>query len=389
MTEDSRTLPGHAVREKSCPQPEKDGLRVTFITGQQGSGKTAWAKKEFPERTLVSCRSVKAWNLAKNSPQAFFELYGKTSAVTDCELAPELLDFLTEKPDAVPFPVILLGNPRRSQIERLCERLGGAAEVIEVSPYGNPAFEAAAWTGTEPNAKLAGFYAAMMAGKLPALADEKPQRYWADWLTELIDLVAGKILRTGSPNTFYRFMKTLAEQAGQEINFSETGRACGVSSVTAKAWAEALEDARVIRMIRPLKTPTRRPVKHSRMIFSDTGLALYLSDVIGEEQLRRHGNLRGFVLNEIASSLLSESTGSELFYFRDSNKVEIDLVEVTGKSCRAVSAAIPAELHERKLKQLRILSEFGLELRAAILVCTGEPQQMKSSPLPVRTLELT
>ena len=388
MTEDNRTVPNLAARAKECPLPVKDGLRAILITGQQGSGKAAWAQRKFPERTLVSCRSVKAWNLAKNSPLAFFELYGKTSAVTDCELAPELLDFVTENPEAVHGPVVLVGNPRRSQIERLRERLGSAAEVIEVSPYENPAFEATAWTGADPHAKLAGFYAAMMEGKLPALAGERPQRFWADWLTELIDLVAGKILRTESPNTFYRFMKTLAEQAGQEINFSEAGRACSVSSVTAKAWAEALEDARVIRMIRPLKTPTRRPVKHSRMIFRDTGLALYLSDVITEEQLREHGNLRGFVLNEIASSRLSGSTGSELFHFRDSNKVEIDLVEVTGSTCRAVSVAIPAELQERKRKQLRILSEFGLELQSALLVCAGEPQPMKSSPLPVKTVEL-
>lgn len=103
-----------------------------------------------------------------------------------------------------------------------------------------------------------------------------------------------------------------------------------------------MEKTGIITLIHPYyeQSLTKRIVKRPKVYFFDTGLAMYLCGIENSETLQR-SFLKGrmfetFAVNEIMKSFHNAGIYHPLFYYRDNNQNEIDLVYIRMVLCIAL-----------------------------------------------------
>ena len=126
-------------------------------------------------------------------------------------------------------------------------------------------------------------------------------------------------------------MGLLAARSASILNLSNVASACGISHATAQNWLSLLESSRIVYLLRPFSgNLNKRLVKSPKIYFTDTGLLTYLLKYPTAETLL-HGPMAGaifenFLIIEALKYKVNALTLFEMFYYRDSNKNEIDLL---------------------------------------------------------------
>jgi predicted AAA+ superfamily ATPase len=123
----------------------------------------------------------------------------------------------------------------------------------------------------------------------------------------------------------------LAGRVGQLVNNSTLATEVGVSSTTIGSWLSVLEASHVIYTLKPwFKNRNSQVVKTPKIYFCDTGLVSYLLGIETPEQMIRDpllGNIfENFVVIEALKTRLNLGLEPNLYFFRNSNGLEIDLI---------------------------------------------------------------
>jgi predicted AAA+ superfamily ATPase len=127
----------------------------------------------------------------------------------------------------------------------------------------------------------------------------------------------------------------LAHVHAELLNWSELGRSMGVSDTTARAYADLLEGALMIRQLRPWhENISKRQVKGPKLYFRDSGLLHMLLGVRTVDELEEHPRVgaswEGFLIEQLRRALRAES--DELHFWRTQDGAELDLLFVRGRT---------------------------------------------------------
>jgi hypothetical protein len=139
------------------------------------------------------------------------------------------------------------------------------------------------------------------------------------------------LLKIQELETFQRFVRLCAGQSGQLLNLSALATECGITHNTAKAWVSVLETSYLVFLLRPHHINfNKRLVKMPKLYFYDAGLLSWLLGIRTAEQLEIHP-LRGsifetFVVSEFIKARLNSGLRGDVYFWRDSNGNEIDLL---------------------------------------------------------------
>jgi predicted AAA+ superfamily ATPase len=115
------------------------------------------------------------------------------------------------------------------------------------------------------------------------------------------------------------------------VNYDALANETGVSAPTAKQWLSVLVSSGLVALIPPFASNAlKRVIKAPRMYFLDTGLCSYITRWNSPEALER-GAMDGaffetWVVSEVYKSYVNNGKRPPLFYYRDGNKKEIDLI---------------------------------------------------------------
>lgn len=130
---------------------------------------------------------------------------------------------------------------------------------------------------------------------------------------------------------FRDFIRAAACRAGQMLNVHDIAQDVGVSDDTAKRWLQVLEKSDIIFSLRPYSNNLlKRTVKTPKLYFFDTGLIAYLTKYSSPEILA-NGALNGailenYVVAEIIKTYHNQGKECLLWYYRDKEMREIDLI---------------------------------------------------------------
>ena len=168
----------------------------------------------------------------------------------------------------------------------------------------------------------------------------------------------------------------MAANTAQELKYDTISKAIGVSVPTIKAWVTILERSGIIYILKPYANKiTDRLIKTPKVYFMDTGLAAYLTKWPNAETLESGSSAGAFFETYVVSELIKNyyNNGKEinLYYYRDIDKKEIDLLAVDA------SSIYPIEIKKNKNpsepdKNLSVLNKFKLEVKPMVVFCMSD-----------------
>lgn len=134
-------------------------------------------------------------------------------------------------------------------------------------------------------------------------------------------------------HTLRRFWMMLSHYHGQVINYSEIGRAFGISDMTVRKYIDILQGTFMVRVLQPYFINTKkRLVKSPKLYIRDSGIYHTLISLENFDQLFSHPKIgaswEGFALEETLKSL--EKRNEEVFFWATHSGAEIDLFFKSG-----------------------------------------------------------
>ena len=328
-----------------------------LITGPRQVGKTTVLKQLMDtDREYVTLDDLEERGLAKRDPALFLQMHSTPIMIDEVQYAPELFSYIKIQIDngAAPGTYWLTGSQAFKLMELAQESLAGRVAILhmpslsqheiygtgECTPFALELSSLKAREKTNAPADLTQMYERIWKGSMPGLVSGKftdRDVFYSSYLQTYIDRDVKEQVQLADPLLFRDFVRAAACRAGQMLNVHDIAQDVGVSDDTAKRWLQVLEKSDVIFLLRPYSNNLlKRTVKTPKMYFFDTGLVAYLTRYSSPEILA-NGAINGailenYVVSEVLKSYHNNAKECLLWYYRDSNSNEIDMViESDGK----------------------------------------------------------
>jgi predicted AAA+ superfamily ATPase len=240
-------------------------------------------------------------------------------------------------------------------------------------------------------------YERIFKGTFPALynenAPELPE-FYRSYINTYLQRDIKDLSQVADETAFHNFMIIVAARTARPIVYEEIAKDAGISPPTAKKWISILVSSGLVALVQPyynnvLKRATKMPLLH----FLDTGLCAYLMKWGNPETLER-GAMSGaffesWVFSEIYKSYINDGKEAPLYYYRDKEKREIDLLIYENGTLYPIEikkAASPGKEAVQHFKVLNPVTEperFGELEQYKIEIGNGAVVCMANDLLPV------
>jgi len=323
---------------------------VLVVTGARQVGKSTMLQHLADgARTVVSLDDPAVRALAQTDPGLFLQRYTPPVLIGEVQYAPQLLPLIKLAVDrsGEMGQYWLTGSQSFHLMRDVSESLAGRAGIVrllglssaEISgvpsqPF-NPDMAALIKRATvTPKLALMDVFDRIITGSMPRLADEPivdRETYYRSYVATYLQRDIRDLSQVGDETVFLRFMTAVAARTARPLNMDEMARDVGVSAPTIKRWLSILTSSGIVALLQPyhnniLTRMTKMPLLH----MLDTGLAAYLLAWTTAETLER-GAMAGqffesYVFAQIYASFTNAGIEPPLFYYRDTEKREIDLL---------------------------------------------------------------
>jgi len=347
---------------------------VVSVIGPRQAGKTTLVRSAFPSTSYVNLELPENRNLAANDPKAFFHRYTSPLIIDEIQRVPELLSYIQvivdEHNSAGQF--ILTGSDQLQLSEEITQSLAGRTAILKLLTFSISELLDAGISHTRDEWIAKGF--------LPRIYDQKlePFKAYGNYLETYVERDLRKQINIRNLATFEAFLKLLAGRVGQVLNLQSLSNDLGVSSPTIQQWISILEASFVVFRIYPYyKNFGKRIIKSPKLYFTEVGLAVYLLGIQNKEQVSRDPLLGGIfenlVVADILKSRLNAGLPPNLYFFRDSNGNEVDLVIEENRSLTAVEIKSAMTYKESFTRGIDYFQKINLnnQIKKGVVIYAG------------------
>lgn len=362
---------------------------VLTITGPRQSGKTTLARSVFPGKPYVSLEDPDVRRFALDDPRGFLGGYPQGAILDEIQRVPELSSYLQGVVDAAPQPgrFILTGSHQFELMNQVSQSLAGRTALLRLLPFTlAEALRARARTTPSDLAQtlLTGFY--------PRIHDQglDPTQALADYFATYVERDLRQLLAVHDLQRFERFVRLCAGRTGQLLNLSSLSNDAGVSHATARAWIDLLQTSFIVHLLPPWFTNTgKRLIKAPKLYFYDVGLACWLLGLRTPEQVQRdplYGALfENFVIMEAMKDRLNTGASAEMYFYRDSEGHEVDLLLPVGSQVHTIEIKAGATVNTDYFKGLKTFAAHHPQALAGGSVIFGGSTGQARSDWPVHS----
>jgi predicted AAA+ superfamily ATPase len=342
---------------------------VVGLTGPRQSGKSTMLRKLLSSTyRYVSFDDLNAVDRFHSDPERFMEIYGDRVIFDEVQRVPEIfhhVKLLVDNKRNEYGKFILTGSSQFAFMRRVSESLAGRIGLLSLLPF--------QFSETPKGLREQSIY----LGGYPELIGRKYRGAY-DWYSSYLDTYLTRDVRDiseiGDIRDFRRFIHMLAARVAQLLNMSDISRDLGVSVPTIKKWISVLEASYIVFLLPPFhKNLGKRIIKSPKIYFCDTGLVSLLTG-IRTTQSFEEGPLYGplfenYIVSEVHKGLIHARIDAELFFFRESNGNEIDLI-IDRKSHREHIEIKSG--HTFRPEMARLLFQFAKEAKRSLVVYRGK-----------------
>ena len=218
--------------------------------------------------------------------------------------------------------------------------------------------------------------------------------YYRSYVNTYLQRDIRELTQVADEMQFFNFMTVVAAQTSKPVIYEELANAAGISAPTAKKWLSILVSSHIIVLVQPYHNNVlKRVVKMPLLHFTDTGLAAYLLKWGNPEALEK-GAMSGaffesYVFSEIYKSYLNAGKEPPVFYYRDKDQKEIDLLIYQNEMLFPIEIKKSASPGKAAIKNFHILDSvskttaFDSLDALKISIGTGSVVCMANDLLPV------
>lgn len=343
---------------------------VVLLTGARQTGKSSLLKHTFPRASYVTLDDSLSAKLAQENPMAFLKRFDTQDQVIidEVQYAPNLfrsLKILVDENRTKYGKWILTGSQHFLLMKDLGESLAGRISILDLGSLSSIELNASLSIERKEDLLWKGGYPEIWAHDLPV------EMFFGDYIKSYLERDLKDFMNIYKLQNFRSFLFLLSTRAAQLLNFRELSKKAGVSESTVKSWITALEATGIIALLPPyFENLGKRIIKSPKLFFRDNGLLAHLLSINDYSSMERSSHIghlwENFVFTEFIKAGLKE--GRDLFFFRDSNGVEIDFILYKGITIHMVEAKY-SELPDPKKQNFSKLAPLFKQETDAVLAC--------------------
>lgn len=367
---------------------------VVLVTGPRQVGKTTMLQNlmQGTDRGYVSLDDLNERSIAKTDPELFLQLHKPPVLIDEVQYAPELFTYIKIHVDKKrnPGDFWLTGSQVFKLMEGVQESLTGRVAVLSLTSlsqaeisngYSEPFavdFDALSRRGKErKTADTSEIFERIFTGSMPAIVsgiNSNSQIFYSSYLSTYIERDVKELSETIDSLKFHRFMVAVAARCGQMLNIAEIARDADINQMQAKSWLGILETLGIVFYLHPYSNNMlKRLVKTPKLYFYDTGLVCYLTRWSSAETLQsgamNGAMLENYVVSEIAKTYLNSGKEPYMYYYRDKDAKEIDIVLEHDGILNPIEIKKTSNPGTELVKVFGLLDKSSMQRGKGVVVC--------------------
>lgn len=371
---------------------------VVLLAGPRQAGKTTLVKQiagnsgKFRYLTLDDALTLLS---AQEDPVGMIRSLDR-AVIDEIQRAPGLLLAIKKSvdEDRRPGRFLLTGSANLMALPTVADSLAGRMETLSLLPLSQ----------SEISGQTANWLDRVFADRLPhagstvrdddlvgrvlrggypealTRSTDRRRTAWArQYLAAMVERDVRDIANIDKLDQLPRFLRALAQMAGQMCNYSQLGGQVGIDHKTAAKYIGIFEQMYLLKRLDVwARNRLKRMVKMPKLQFIDAGLLATLLDLTAEETQKdktRFGHvLETFVYAELLKHASTAEGDYQLLYYRDADQVEVDVViENTAGQVVGVEIKSSATIKESDLRGLRKLARLaGADFKMGVLLYDGD-----------------
>lgn len=368
---------------------------VVLLAGPRQAGKTTLARQMAGQGMRYLTLDDDLTRLsAREDPVGMIRSLDK-AVIDEIQRAPQLLLAIKKSvdEDRRPGRFLLTGSANLMTLPTVADSLAGRMETLSLLPLSQSEIERsqsnwidAAFSGrllrTEASALGDALVERVLCGGYPEMRARPLARRRQAWARQYLDALIQRDVRDVAGidrlDQLPRFLRALAQTAGQMCNYTKLGGQVGLDGKTAARYLGVFEQMYLLKRVDVwARNRLNRVVKTPKLQFIDSGLLATLMDLghdeLGQDRTRFGHLLETFVFGELLKHGASAEGDYSLMYYRDTDQAEVDVViensagQLVGVEVKATATVKAADL--RGLKKLANLA--GDQFKLGVLLYDG------------------
>ncbi len=347
---------------------------IVTILGPRQAGKTTLAKQLLPDYAYVNLEHPETRDFARDDPKAFLAQYPDKVIFDEIQRLPELLSYLQVAVDSQRDNgrYVLTGSHQLALREAIAQSLAGRTAILHLLPFSIAELVDSGLGFTKAEDYI-------YQGFLPRIYDQqqRPSTAYANYYQTYVERDVRQLINLKDVSQFQKFMKLVAGRVGQLMDYSSLAGDVGVSATTIKHWLSILEASFILYKLPPyFENFGKRVIKAPKYYFIDTGLLCFLLGIENPSQVARDpliGQLfENLVVIDVVKSFYNKGKLDNLYFFRDSNGLEADLLLQQGRQLMPIEIKSSSTYKPELLKGLKRILELSPQMANAHLIYAGD-----------------
>jgi len=369
---------------------------IVLLAGPRQAGKTTLVRQIAQRQGLRYLTMDDDLTLlsAREDPVGMIRSLDR-AVIYEVQRAPQLLLAMKKSvdEDRRPGRFLLTGSANLMSLPTVADSLAGRMETLSLLPLSQSeigsrsanwidnAFAGRILTADQPMLGSDLIDLVLRGGYPEAISRTTAKRRVA-WARQYIDALIQRDVRDVASieklDQLPRFLRTLAQTAGQMCNSTQLGGQVGLDGKTVSRYVGVFEQMYLLKRIEVwARNRLNRVIKTPKLQFIDSGLLTTLLDLTsGEAQQNRtrFGNvLETFVFGELLKHTTTADGDYRLMYYRDADKFEVDVVIENGAGqLVGVEVKAAATIKENDLRGLKKLASLAArQFKMGVLLYDG------------------
>ena len=388
----------------------KGNFPVILVTGARQTGKSTlleYIKNSSDEKiNYVTLDNIIERSNAIEDPENFLRLHEPPLIIDEFQYATNLLSYIKIKVDELRRKELfsdqtsnktlyyLTGSQVFQTLKNVSESLAGRIGILELHPFSTREIYGLQEDCFIPNIDslkkkealnyepLCKVFDRILKGSYPALynnTENNLENFYSSYIKTYIERDIRELINIKDEIKFFKFISSVAARTGQEYNASDIAKDLGIDNKTVDEWMSILKNTFLVYLLQPYSNNIlNRAIKRPKIYFMDTGLACYLAGYLDSTTLERSAYsgqiFETYVVTEIIKSYTNNSRDPRLhlYYYRDNNQKEIDLLVIDQDNIYPVEIKKGANPGKDSIKNFNIVDKFDLKCPNGVVICLSK-----------------